>query len=177
MRTRLDKKIYDAGCPVAPPPPPESYESEGVRVRQCGGEDRQLGSGPAGDRERERERPDCNILSVNPSQSPLLPESLSSSVISLCWHLEFQYSERHPSLTSGQDRAELDGRFHNFSLSLCPSGVIWSSRRSSVGNIKIRFTEIRVWKSTTFDKNYTLILTVHFMRRFKVILESNTIIW
>ena len=127
--------------------------------------------------ERERERPDCNILSVNPSQSPLLPESLSSSVISLCWHLEFQYSERHPSLTSGQDRAELDGRFHNFSLSLCPSGVIWSSRRSSVGNIKIRFTEIRVWKSTTFDKNYTLILTVHFMRRFKVILESNTIIW
>ena len=128
-------------------------------------------------RERERERPDCNILSVNPSQSPLLPESLSSSVISLCWHLEFQYSERHPSLTSGQDRAELDGRFHNFSLSLCPSGVIWSSRRSSVGNIKIRFTEIRVWKSTTFDKNYTLILTVHFMRRFKIILESNTIIW
>ena len=65
--------MLDVGC-----------ESESTPVDAPGvvGEDRQLGSGPAGDRERERQ--DCNILSVSSSQSPVIvPESVSSPVISL----------------------------------------------------------------------------------------------
>ena len=57
-------------------------ESTPVDAPGVGGEDRQLGSGPAGDRERERERQDCNILSVSSSQSPLIvPECRSQSAL------------------------------------------------------------------------------------------------
>ena len=63
--------MLDVGC---------ERESTPVDAPGVGGEDRQLGSGPAGDRERERQ--DCNILSVSSSQSPLIvPECRSQSAL------------------------------------------------------------------------------------------------
>ena len=69
--------MLDVGC---------ERESTPVDAPGVGGEDRQLGSGPAGDRERERETGLQHIVSLQQSvsaHSAGVSESVSSPVISL----------------------------------------------------------------------------------------------
>ena len=130
------------------------WESESTPVRCAVKVEEVVKIGSLAPVQPETVRQYCNILSVSPSQSPLTPEPLSSTVISLCLDLWTSYITP-PALV----RTELGHSFNIVSsfLSLCPSSVIWARRGISMKYIQIRFTEIIFVKSTTLQ-NYPLIL-------------------
>ena len=87
----------------------------------------------------------CNILSVSLSQSPLMPESASSPVISVI-SLFVLSGELIPHPV--QDRARAKISPHHFFLSA--PVMLFDPGGEAVGNIKIRFTEIIFVESNNY---------------------------